>query len=293
MIFLFLILINILIILIVILFNLLHKHFVIGQNYHTRGGISYKNKHCIFGSRGNVVNVNDVKYFRDLPCGTDIFRAYWIIFNYHLGDKDDDFIGAILLKWVKDGNIKIDKNKNDTLIHFLSKPVNCNEIEEKFYYYILQASFGNNKDGFSVDKVLDSREFKLWYKENHAKISSWFAQILDQEVDKLIDDNKIIIEKKFKNDVNYEVYYNVDDSMYDEAVKLAGLKKFLNDFTISDERKSIEVKLFDYYLIYAILLGEANKVFKEFEEIYPNDFDFKEFCDINNEVIGFIDFIFN
>ena len=113
--------------------------------FHTMGGISYKNKNCRFGNKGNIIKSNNIEYYRDLPCGIDIYRAYWIIYNYHLGKSDDDIIGAILLKWIKDGNIKLVTEKKKISLHFLSKPVNCNEIEEKFYYFILQASFGNVK----------------------------------------------------------------------------------------------------------------------------------------------------
>ena len=262
------------------------------NSYHTKGWLSYKNRHCKFGKRGRTINYEDVNYLRELPFGEDVFKAYWIVYNYHLGRKDEDFIGAILLKWIKDGNIKLSNDNGKVYLHFLSKPVNCNEVEEKFYYYVLQASFGNTKNGFSVDKILDSEEFKIWCQSNYSKILNWFGQILDYEIDCLIEEKKITVEKVYKG-YKYQVYYNVDDSMYEDAIKLAGLKKFLNDFTIIDDRKSIEVKLFDYYLIYAILLGEADKVFAEFSELYPQFVEYNFLDVIKREDVSFIDFIIN
>ena len=38
---------------------------------------------------------------------------------------------------------------------------------------------------------MDSREFKLWYRNNHSKIFSWFVSILDYEVDCLIKERFI------------------------------------------------------------------------------------------------------
>ena len=74
-------------------------------------GIIYtakKNKKYDFGETGNKVR-KDVLAFRDIPCNKDIFRAYWVATNYNLSKKKEDFLGAVILKWLKNGNIKIEK----------------------------------------------------------------------------------------------------------------------------------------------------------------------------------------
>ena len=77
----------------------IYNHFK-KSTYHTGGGTSYKNKNCFFGENGKQIEWDRNTYYRDLPCGKDIFRAYWIIYNYNLGSRAEDFIGAILLKWI-------------------------------------------------------------------------------------------------------------------------------------------------------------------------------------------------
>ena len=53
-----------------------------------------------------------------------------------------------------------------------------------------------------------------------------------------------------------------------EAIELAGLKRYLNEYTLIKERQAIEVQLFEEYLIYAQIMGIAKKVAKEFKN--PN-----------------------
>lgn len=269
----------------------LHKSNNINFNtYHTRGGLSYKNNNCVFEKK--TINYKEVDYFRDIPCGDDIFRAYWLIYNYQLGEKDEDLIIALFLKWVRDENIKFEKRDENNIIHFVKNPQNCNEIEKDIYSFLFQASFGNHETGFKIDNELSVDEFKIWYSKNYSKVSEWFNRILDYEVDSLIKEGKIKIEKNRKH--NYNLRYIVDNAMTTEAIKVAGLKRFLTDFTIIKDRESLEVKLFNNYLIYATLFGLADKVYENFEELYPETFD----INIDDYIVSYndlslIEFIFN
>ena len=73
--------------------------------------------------------------------------------------------------------------------------------------------------------------------------------------------------------VKYKIFkikqYIVDSSLMDEAKELAGLKKFLEEFTLIKEREPIEVNLFEDYLIFAQILGIAKKVATQFKKLYP------------------------
>lgn len=71
---------------------------------------STNNNSLNFGKTGNKVP-NNVPLFRDIPCKHDIFRAYFIAYNYKLMKNKTDFLGAILLKWLKEDKIKIEKQE--------------------------------------------------------------------------------------------------------------------------------------------------------------------------------------
>jgi len=61
-----------------------------------------------FGKDGKKLP-KDIPYFRDIPCGGDIFRGYFIAYNYGIMKNKTDFLGAVLLKWLKENKIQIQK----------------------------------------------------------------------------------------------------------------------------------------------------------------------------------------
>ena len=71
----------------------------------------------------------------------------------------------------------------------------------------------------------------------------------------------IIEEKK-----TFSTRYLVNNNMYNVANEMAGLKKFLNEFSNISKREAIEVTLWEEYLMYAQIFGIAKKVAKEFKE---------------------------
>ena len=100
---------------------------------------SSKNNNIKFGNAGNKVK-KDVLPFREIPCKKDIFRAYWVATNYHLTKKKEDFLGSVILGWLKNGNVTIEKVTKKGLfkeniesnIIFGERP-DSNEFEQKLY----------------------------------------------------------------------------------------------------------------------------------------------------------------
>lgn len=229
--------------------------------------VASDDKKCNFGVTGNKVR-KDVPNFRDIPCNKDIYRAYWIACNYNLVKKKEDFLGTILLKWIHDGNVKVEKiTKNEMLkdkvkdnIIFVKAPVDGNELELRLYDYMYTAS----RDG-----KLESGEFNKWCSNNYSKIFKWFDDLIDFQTKMLVNERKIeYLEKKRLKIFKYHTY-QVDSSMMEEAEQLAGLKKFLKEFTLIKEREPIEVNLWNEYLMYAQIFGIADEVAKQFKKLYP------------------------
>lgn len=228
---------------------------------------SSKTYKCRFGSIGNKVPSN-INNFREIPCNKDIFRAYWVAYNYNLTEKKEDFLGALLLKWLKEGYVKVEKiEKNKPLskkeknnIIFINKPTNGIEIENKLYDWMYEAS---------SDGKLESNEFNKWCRKNYKKILEWFDEVIEFESKKLVNEGKAKITTEKKIAIFEFNYYDIDPSMMEEAKQMAGLKKFLKEFTLINQREAIEVNLWDEYLIYAQIFGIADKVAKQFEKLYP------------------------
>jgi len=220
-----------------------------------------------FGVQGKKLP-KDVELFRELPCGKDIYRAYWVASNYKLMKKKTDFLGAILLKWIKQGKIRVESQtvgmifkKEDTTIVFNQDIGLDTELENDLYNYMYTAS----KDG-----ILEGKEFERWCSNNYSKILKWFDKVLDYENEKLEAEGKLVKEEKTTLKVFKSYVYKVNESMYQEAMYMKGLKQFFNEFENMKDKEAIEVTLWEEYLMYAQIFGVADKVAKQFKELYPD-----------------------
>ena len=57
----------------------------------------------------------DLDYYRDIPCNGNLFRAYYIAYNYGLLKNKTDILGAIILKWLKDSLIKLEQKEQGVI----------------------------------------------------------------------------------------------------------------------------------------------------------------------------------
>lgn len=235
-----------------------------------------------FGKGGKSIP-KDIPNIRDIPFEKDIYRTFWIAQSYHLSKKKTDFLGAILLKWLMQKKISIKKvqtglfkNKEETAIDLTKEEVFDTILELELYKMMKEAS----KDG-----VLESKEFEKWCKNNYSTILSWFDKVLDEETDKLIAEGKIVETKKTTLKVFKSTILSVDLSMKQEAIKLKGLKNFLEEFSRMDDKEAIEVNMWEYYLIYAQILGIADKVAKQFKKLYPELIENTEYGYTYNDII--------
>ena len=57
------------------------------------------------------VSIRKAEYFRDIPCNKDIYRAYYIAYQYGLVEKKTDLLGAIILKWIKERRVRVEQKE--------------------------------------------------------------------------------------------------------------------------------------------------------------------------------------
>ena len=202
----------------------------------------------------------DVNYFRDIPCGKDIKKAYYLASKNNLIKRNTDLLGCYLLKWIKEGIVTTNKDSKNSVIIFdpLKKPTDLDELG--MFNMMYEAS---------EDGVLEKNEFKYYCGKNYEKVLGHFEKVLKSEENSLIDSNNItkINKRKFLFTKTYCVF---DDSIYYDVIYLKGLKKYFKDFTRMYEKMPIEVHLWQDYLIFAQLFGMADKVAKEFKNLYPD-----------------------
>ena len=230
-------------------------------------GASSKDKFD-FGESGKKIE-KDIPYFRDIPCNGDIFRAYYIGYQYEIISKKTDVLGSIILKWLKESIIRVEKReigkirkKEDTVVILNeTNPELITDEKEKALFKMLYEA--------SEDGILENKEFEKWCKKSYTKILTWFDKIIEREKEKLVAEGLITIEEITNMKVFKRKQYTATKGLKEEAIQLAGLKKYLQEYTLIKEREAIEVHLFEEYLIYAQMMGIAKEVAKEFKELYP------------------------
>ena len=217
-----------------------------------------------FENNGNKLpKTKDIPYFRDIPCNKDLFRAFFIGYQFKIVKKRTDLLGSVILKWVRDKKVtlKKDEGKSSKMSIILNEELISSledEDEQKLYKMFFEAS----KDG-----ILEDSEFTKWCNTNYSKILGWFDTIIDKEKDKLVKDGLLLEKPKtlFKS-----AKYTVTPELRQQALNIAGLKKYLNDYTLISEREAPDVVLFEDYLILAQMFGIADKVAENFKKLYPD-----------------------
>ena len=216
-----------------------------------------------FGPEGKKIP-KKVDYYRDIPVNGDLYKAYYIAFNYGIMKNKTDLLGAILLKWLKEGIVEVTKiekkglkKKDDTAIAFKQQTHNFeNARDTKLYNMLYEAS----KDG-----ILEKKELEKWCRGKYSKILDWFDDILKDEKQVIIDEGLVT---NTSNNSKKKKYVATTE-LKQIALELAGLKRYLKEYTLIKDREAMQVMLFEDYLIYAQLFGIAKEVAKEFKDLYP------------------------
>ncbi|MBE6149804.1 MAG: DUF2207 domain-containing protein [Firmicutes bacterium] len=204
-----------------------------------------------------TITKKNTPLFRDIPCNKDIYYASALA-NLNKFSKETNILGAIFLSWIKQGIVVIQKDsKGNSNLILQNKSKITNELEMKLYDIVFEAS----KDG-----ILEKKELEKWARRNYDKYLDLFTRINDFYINKLKSDGHIFKRTdkkqcKFKN--------VMDDTLYEESKKLYGLKLFLDEFSNMKDKEAIEVTLWNEYLMFAYIFGNAKKVMDQFKDLYP------------------------
>ena len=244
---------------------------------------SYYNSYGYVGNK--KIDAKNLPMFRDIPCNKDIYYANTLIKLNNFDYNEGNIFGAIILKWVRNDKVVFTNkevgifNKETSVIDLTLNPVFDNELEKKLFDMMYEAS----KDGY-----LETKEFERWCKKNYSEFLNLFKKIENNIISDLKSKGMIYIRRnkeecKFKNVMN--------DTIYNDSVKLYGLKKYLKEFSNMNTKEVIEVRLWDEYLMFAYLFGIADKVLKQLKNMYPEFISQMEEQNINYDTLMFVNHI--
>jgi uncharacterized membrane protein YgcG len=126
-------------------------------------------------------------------------------------------------------------------------------VEEKLWSMMYEASGDNH--------ILEEKEFSKWAKNHNTTLVNWTKSVRNEGLSKL------------RTGGYHYTYGKYTDEGRKENRKIVGFKKFLEDTTMIKERSTPEVALWREYMIFASLIGIADKVAKELKDIDPVVFE--------------------
>lgn len=214
--------------------------------------LGYKWKKAIFGK----TKIDG--WYRDIPLEGNIFAAEYLLAKgprFTSQVPAQNLIGAMFLRWIMDGAVRVQPDPASTKrvnLFFVADSVSSDDVEEDLYQYAKTAS--------GTNLVLEKKEFEDWSKKNYKKMAGW-------------PDRAVKRGKEWFDAKGYFLREGVSTAEGAiQACHLVEFQNFLKDFTISDQREAVEVKLWKDYLVFAQLFGIADKVAAQFKKLYPAEF---------------------
>ena len=193
----------------------------------------------------------DLLWYRDIPMNGNLQQANDMLNAYKYFNTDyNNLLSACILKLINLGGITIEqhlnekgKNVQNFVIHDLRDADNQPLLLRKVHQ-IFQKAAGS-------DTILEPKELKSFMKSNY---------------------NQSITDS-FINTLHTKTSLSSYKDRLDEVRQVFGLKKYLKEFSLIDERHVQEVSLWKDYMIYATLFGIADQVIKDMKQINPEYFN--------------------
>ena len=211
------------------------------------GGIWY----FIYVWRARKKVNKDLLWYRDIPLKGNLQQANDMINAYrYFGTDYNNLLSACVLKLINMGAISIEsrlnskgKSEQNFVMHELPNAADQPLLLRKIHNIF--------KDAAGSDTILEPRELKSFMR------SSRNESITDS----------------FINTIHTKTGITHYKDRLDEVRQVFGLKKFLKEFSLLDERHVNEVALWKDYMIFATLFGIADQVIKDMKKINPEYFN--------------------
>lgn len=185
-------------------------------------------------------------WYRDIPVNGQLLRGNGIMNRLYGKSESSNLMGAhvlrlIYMKVITITQIQNRRGKFEKMLQINSYPYTNppRSQDERLNREIYQLLY----DAAGDDHILQPKELKKYIQKNAAELQSLI------------------------NTMKTKVPW--DSFTAQEAQQLVGLKRFLQEFTLTNERHVEEVNLWKEYLIFATLFGIADQVRKDMATLCP------------------------
>ena len=195
-------------------------------------------------------------YFRDAPNDGNLNVTYRLGLCSGLCEEDA-LLGAYLMRLIMQGCLESTDDSLDiesVRLRLCHAPESGNEYDDALYT-ILEAAAGE-------DGTLDPNELNRYCNQNYLPLFR-FADSCDHDAMR-----KLSMDGCLKN-VPLESEKELTEKGIQELNEIYGLKHFLLDFSLIQERGVKETVIWQDYMVYALMLGIADKVEAQIRDLYP------------------------
>lgn len=206
---------------------------------------------------------NNGNYFRDTPNGGNLAMSHILYKDFDIWkNKDTNVIGAIIMKMINNGNLEplqeksygfFGNEKVSTSLRVGKEPED--PLLKELYNIIIQAA--------GDDGVLQENELKRYAQKNYEALIEYIKS-LDTRGHSALNQEGCYLK------VGGKKLADLNEKGQKELSEVYGLRKFLDEFTLINERSITEGVIWEDLMVYATLFGIAEKVLSELKEVYPD-----------------------
>lgn len=195
----------------------------------------------------------ELTWYCDIPVGGNLKLASYIMGEYGSSCSNKCLLSASVLKLVNEGVLSVECHEDadgKRALRFAVHDFTLSTEEPE----MIHSLYNIFREAAGEDDVLESQELKEWFDTGKN----------DYKVRKFVDQMELNLKPKYK--------HKDFRAMHDDAMEVFGLKKFLEEFALWDERELKDVTLWKDYIVWATLFGIAEQVVRNMKQVNPEYF---------------------
>lgn len=216
------------------------------------------------------------EYYHEVPYGGPFYDIAYFLDD--MGASDREFLSAFFLKWVMEERIRTTEAAKKSLFGKEQKAFEILKIDSEEMPDVERKIWKMFAKAAGEDQKLDPKEFDRYVRNN--------ASTYRQNMDALVANSEVLM-KRENFLTTKSGFLGIPKTKMTETgemleVNLYRFKNYLKDYSLLSERKSMNVHIWDQFMIYAATFGILEEVYKEFSKLYP---EYREVTHLSPDVI--------